>query len=365
MEYDMMARKQILLVLFHVKRMFYEKRVLFILVIISTAISTFGIFFFGDYLAAYYSDFANQVGDSLYIEGNLNETYKAKLIDGIEQLDLAQISQIICEQTEEEESEDENPIIKGEFHNNFDSRMQCGEVPAWDETRSYIVIDAFRASDIANDLKKNQNVLGQKIKVDGREYTVSGICSITEDDECIVPVLYYLNHYEANQVEISFQHTLSKQERESMEMLFGSDELVELNWSDLKEPWEQGEFMIRFVQLLGIFLLIGINIVMLIEYLLYRNKRKYCIYSICGGTDRNIRSIIFWQIFVHMLFGTVLGSILVAVFKQTIGNVEWLYRGNWYLYLWLLGIVVLIQAGTAYGLDWKMNRKLEIYQIEE
>lgn len=354
-----------MLVLFNVKRMFYEKKVLFILVIISTAISTFGIFFFGDYLAAYYKDLANQMGDSLYIEGNLNETYKAKLIDGIEQLDLTQISQIVCEQTEEEEGEDGNSIIKGEYHNNYDNRMQSGETPAWDERRAYIVMDEFRASEIADDLQKNEKVLGQKLKVDGKEYTVSGICTITEDNELIVPVLFYLNHYEANQVEISFQHKLSEREKERMETLFSLDNVVELKWTDLKEPWEQTEFMISFVQLVGVFLLIGINIVMLIEYLLYRNKRKYCIYSICGGTDRDIRSIIFWQIFVHMLFGTVLGSILVAVFKQTIGNVEWLYRGSWYLYMWLFVIVVLIQAVTAYGLDWKMNRKLEIYQIEE
>lgn len=359
----MMARKQIMLVLFNVKRMFYEKKVLFILVIISTAISTFGIFFFGDYLAAYYKDLANQMGDSLYIEGNINETYKAKLIDGIGQLELNQISQIICEHTEEEE--DGNPVIKGEFHNNYGNRMQSGETPAWDEGRAYIVIDEFRANEIVDELQENEKLLGQKLKVDGKEYTVSGICSITEDDEFIVPVLFYLNHYETNQVEISFQHTLSKQDKERMETLFGSDNLVALHWSDLEEPWEQTEFMVSFVQLLGVFLLIGINIVMLIEYLLYRNKRKYCIYAICGGTDRDIRSIIFWQIFVHMLFGTVLGSILVAVFKQTIGNVEWLYKGSWYLYMWLFVIVVLIQAVTAYGLDWKMNRKLEIYQIEE
>lgn len=56
-----------MLVLFNLKRMYVEKKALFLLVIISTAISTFGIFFFGDYLAEYYKNIESQMGDCLYI----------------------------------------------------------------------------------------------------------------------------------------------------------------------------------------------------------------------------------------------------------------------------------------------------------
>ena len=133
----------------------------------------------------------------------------------------------------------------------------------------------------------------------------------------------------------------------------------------MKQPWEQTEFMLNFVQLLGVFICIGINVVVLIQYLLYRNKRKYCIYSICGGADRDIHTIIFNQIFIHMLLGTVPGWILFRVFKLILGNVEWLYGGNWYFYMWIFVLIIIIQVVTSCILEWKMRQNLEIYQVEE
>lgn len=360
----MMIRKQIMLVLFNLKRMYIEKKALFLLVIISTAISTFGIFFFGDYLAEYYKNIESQMGDCLYIEGNLKEECKPQLINGIKKLKLAQVSEIICGDTQIQLN-GESCVIKGEFHNNFEQRMLSGKLPAWNEKNAKVVLDEFQAENIADTIPRGQKLIGYKLNMDGKTYTVSGICSTTEEDELIVPVLFYLNHYSTNQVKISFQHTLSSQEKEKIEKLFAFDDLLEVNWTALKQPWEQTEFMLNFVQLLGVFVCIGINVVVLIQYLLYRNKRKYCIYSICGGADRDIHTIIFNQIFIHMLLGTVSGLLLFRVFKFILGKVEWLYGGNWYFYMWIFVLIILIQVVTSCILEWKMRKNLEIYQVEE
>ena len=66
-----------------------------------------------------------------------------------------------------------------------------------------------------------------------------------------------------------------------------------------------------------------------------------------------------------MLLGTVPGWILFRVFKLILGNVEWLYGGNWYFYMWIFVLIIIIQVVTSCILEWKMRQNLEIYQVEE
>ena len=361
----MTLKKRVMLIIFDLKQMLIENKALFWLVIISMSVSTFGIFFFGDYLVQYYKNIESQKGDNFYIEGKWQTSEKENLILAIKKLNFTDISQIICERTSDNIEEQSEVKIKGEFHSNYKNRMLSGDLPLWDEEQNKIVIDEFRAADIADEISENEKIIGQQIDIGEQKYEVVGICSITDDDELIVPIVNYIKNYETDYVEISFKHSLIPKDKEKIENLFSGNKAVSYGWSYVKEPWQNSKFLLDFVQLIGIFVIIGINVLMPIQYLLYKNKKKYCIYSICGGADKDIRKIIFWKIFIHIFIGIILGVILEIVFKSTIGNVDWLYKGDWKFYSYLFVTVIAIQVITVCILNYRMNKGIEIYRIEE
>lgn len=351
--------KKICLVCFNLKKMYKDNKMLFLLVILSTMISTFGIFFFASYLADYVQSFTKQTGDMLIIEQEFSDNSGNEVLKGILSLNTEEIEVIVCKQ--ENISEDENSNIMGEYHKNYSSRMHSGRVFEINETNPYVIIDEFQALNM--DIKDTP--INEKIEINGKEYQVAGVCTITEYGEIIVPVGYFLKNCVVNQIEITFSNSFSKEKRKEIEKVLIQYGVEEINWKAPEVPFNSTEFWVNFLQVLAIFIVIGINILVLIHYLLYRNKKNYSIYAICGGNDIEIFLVIFLQVFIHLLLGTVLGVIGTLLFFRGMGNVDWLYQGSVSFYFIVFGIIVLVYVIAACILERKINGNREIYQIEE
>ena len=351
--------KRIILIWFNIKKLYREHTLLFLLVIFSTMVSTFGIFFFTSYLAGYYDSLKNQAGDMLVIEQSISKNMGEALVQGILELDVDLIADIVCENVSENISDEST--VKGEYHKNYNTRLQCGRLLQIEEDSPVAVIDEFCAEENSFGISP----IGQSIDLYGKEYEIVGVCTITENDEIIIPVAYYLQNFETTQVAITFERSFSKEKRHEIEMILEKYGVMNIAWKSVESPWENVEFWINFVQILMVFVIIAINIFVLIHYLIHKNKRNYCIYSICGGNDKEISAIIFGQIFIHLLMGNICGLLASCIFFKVLGAVEWLYYGNIKFYLLVFGVIVAFHSVASFVLERKINGKSEVYQVEE
>lgn len=352
--------KRVFFVWFNLKKMYRVNKLFFILVIISTMISTFGIFFFASYLAGYFFDsFLSQPGDMLIIDLEHSQMDGDDLLHVMEELGKDEMADIVCEQEQGYKQQEYN--VMGEYHRNYSLRMQCGRLLEIEENFPNAVIDEWTAAAITS----GDTPIHQYMEIDGKRYQVVGVCTMTDNDEVIVPVAYFLQNFKVSRIQIVFSGRLSVQKRNEKEMILKKYKINENDWKAMGKPWKNVDFLINFIQVLGVFIIIGINIFVLIYYLLYKCKRNYCVYSICGGTDREVFYIIISQNLVHLLIGIVLGTVLKEVILKAIGDVDWLYQGDFIFDLFLLFINILIHMIASYILGKIFIEKSEIYQIEE
>lgn len=360
----MKKNKKIWMIISQLKKLYRDQKVLFVLVVASTLISTYGFFFFTDYFANYVEGLSNQKGDRLCIEEQLSEEQKEQFLAFLQDLEFDPIEEIVCEArgTQHVDQNQVDIVVKGEYHRNYNARLLVGSLPDWSQNDATIVIDEFKTVEMESD----KSILEQKMMIDGTEYKVQGVCSILPEEEVIVPLHYYLKNFSTDYIEMEFNKKLTRKERKVYEKTLNLIVGNNLNWESPPKVWEVKEFWGNFWQVIAILVVIGINIAMLIEYLVFRNKRKYCVFSICGGGEKDITSIIFWQIFIHMWIGTISGACVAIISRLMIGKLEWMQHDN-SVQLYLAAFIMLsaLEAAVAFGLERKMAKKMEIYEVEE
>ena len=351
--------KNLWMIGFHLKKMQRSNRMLFWLVIISTMISTFGIFFFSGYIASNYDMTLEGSGDELAIRQEFKKNESDELYKGLEEVTSDGVLDIIC--TNSDVDKDEEFWIMGEYHKNYDERMQSGRMVELNETEPYVVVEDFSIYE----MEFEDTPIGEYIDINGSRYEIIGVCSLTTEREAMVPVAYYLNHYDTDYITITFSEKMTSDKKEKIEDKLKKYGVQNMEWVNPAKPWDDSGFWVNFVQVALIFVIIGINVYILVQYMLHKNKRNYCIYSICGGTENEIMGIVFGQVFVHLLIGTIFGTILAFILFQVMKPMDLLYLDDWHIYIVVYLLVVLMYAVLAWSIQCKTLKNLEIYQIEE
>lgn len=359
----MTKRKQIALITMQIKKMYKEKRALFFMVIFSVMISTYGVFFFTDYLSSYIEQLSNRRGDCLTIGQELTRQSSKSFQNIMKELDYSQISEIICSDSDASKSNIDNEIlIKGEYHQNYKKRLLVGRLPEWDSTEPEIVIDEF----MAEALEEPDSPVGKKVKIGDTEYKIIGVCSIMDEDEVIVPLTYYLTHFRTNQIQIQFKKELSNHQKEQLTALFEAENFTQIKWRELPKIWTSDVFWKNMWQVMAVFVVIGINIFMLMQYLINKNKRKFCIFSICGGGRDDIATIIFGQIFIPIFIGTMLGFMMAIISRMSFGQLEWFaHKDTVPIYAMIFSVLLGIEIVVSIRLEKVMIQGVELYYVED
>lgn len=358
----MNIKKVCIMIIHQLKQVIKEKKLLFLLVILSVSVSTFGVFFYADYLACYAEKMSGQQGDCLLIESHLKKEDTKKIKQVLKQLDDSEINHIICSDVDAGKVESDSEIfLKGEYHKNYEERLLIGRLPEWKSEKREIVIDEFTAEN----LNKNISPIGQKINIDDKDFNVIGVCSITEEDEMIVPIAFYLDNFTTNKIQISFCKELLQDEKERVSELFTSRG-IKVIWKSRMHTWINMEFWKNIWEIVAVFLLISINNFMLMRYLVIRNRKKYCVYSICGGTRRNISGIISVQTFIPIWLGTLIGFFLILIANPFLQKYEWLkHEDSGITYTIILGLLLVIEVVVCGIFKKVMINKVELYYVEE
>lgn len=349
--------KVLYLVYQNLKKMFRSNCLLFLLVILSSMVSTFGILFFSGYLAGDYNNFVLQRGDKFILNQLSKEIDGKKIWQAITQMNSEDITDVICSKGQSDSEQE----IMGEYHRGYQSRMLCGELFGLEETKPVAIIDEMRAAEITNgDLPT-----GLYYEIENQKLEVAGVCTITEQDEVMVPVAYYLHNLPVQSIEVTLQHTMTDSQRAEIEAIFEKQGFRGVVWESPKKPWGNISFWVDFIQIALIFVVICINVLILIYYLFKRMKRNFCIYSVCGGEDRCIFFVIFLQTFCHLLAGIVLGVVSSVPFFLYMKDVSWLLHDNVLYYFGVFVFIVFLHMIFSFIVERIVSKELEIYQVME
>lgn len=338
--------------LFHI---FLQDRYLFILMIACTAVSTFGIYFYSYYLAGYYAAYDCEQYDCVEIS-NFTSASVDQILESIDDLDIRLIRDVYCK----ESMQNENIPVMGEYHSDYASRLLSGSLFDINEEDSKVIMDELTLAVMADEITFEDTPIGAEILINQIPYSIAGVCSITEFEEVIVPVKYFIRNYPVKTIEIRFQKRMDSEKKRTVEGLF---DYADLAWSKSQSIWENTDFMMKMLQISIVFLIILINVYMISYYIAKKQRDKFNKYYVCGAYGKQLHFISFFQIILQKIPGILLGIILFGVVHYEVRNYHFLYNEKsmglamflfWLnLVMHLLFSMVVCQStkGDLYALD--------------
>ena len=370
--------KTIWLALHNVKKIYKRHLFVFLLIVISMCVSSFGMLFYSGYIGQTCAEREEGNGDCL----------KLTLLDGgkgknvIQTLDFMmmkykQLSYIKINDSQNEEddnamkdsgmesTEETNEIsisIVGEYNKQYEKTLLVGRNLLYEENEAVALIP----SDYVTYLEYDDVPIDSKICFEKCNMNVVGVLSYMDEEAIIVPIKYYIENFEGKYLEIGFAERLSKSEREQIDreiLEYGIGE--ESNWVLAKPVFQSWDFWYEFLQIVMIFLVIIINIFVIIYFLMLRMRQTYSIYSICGGGRIRTLFVIILQAFLIILIGNIIGSIVYLIFLPFAKSLKLAYQGSLVFYMIISALIGVISLIVTVITSIKVNRKITVYRTLE
>lgn len=338
--------------LFHT---FLQDKYLFILMVACTAVSAFGIYFYSYYLAGYYASYDCEQYDTVEIT-NFASASVDQMIQSIDDMDIRLIRDIYCKESLQKETA---PIM-GEYHSDYTSRLLSGTLYDIKEEDNKVIVDELTMAAIADEIRYEDTPIGAKILINQMPYSIAGVCSITEFEEAIVPVKYFLRNYPVETIEIRFQKRMDTKKKKRIEGLF---DYADFAWSESQSIWENADFIMKLLQISIIFLVILINTYMISFYIAKKQRDKFNKYFVCGAFGKQLRFISFFQIILQEIPGILLGIVIFEAVHYGIRKYQVLYNGkgmglalflfiiNLTMHLLFSMVICRCSKGDLYALD--------------
>lgn len=319
----------------------YDKRV-FILIIVCTAITTFGFTFFISYIAGYCQKYYCNEQQSVTI--TFDQQKEGTRIDkSIQKLNMDYVEDIYCKNFQEQR-------MQGEYHKDYTGRMLLGDMWKEKEEKNYVIVSELDL--LGRGYQKTP--IGSKYNYSGKDYVIKGVCSITEEDEIIVPIRYFIKNFSIDEVTIRFQKN-REIEREKINRIFNTGNI---KWNEPLTTFIQtSEFMTRLTQVSFIFVILLINVYMTSYYIVKKQRNKNRIYTICGANNLQIRKITTIQLTIQEIAGIVIGVICYLAMVYFVQIQDLLYRGGIVFYAGMIGVSILIHILFIVGLCFFYKRK--------
>ena len=370
--------KLIWLSLHNVVKIYKKHLLVFLLILTSMSVSSFGLLFYSGYSGRTCAERDLGKGDCLKIilAESVENKSLIKMLDELvikqEQLDHLKLSSF---QDSEERSETENSgqgteeieneisvTIVGEYNKKYQNRLLIGRNLTYEDTEALVMIP----SELTRYLEYDDVPINATLDFGKDRLKVSGILSYTENNEVVVPIKYYIEMFHGKYLEAGFNGKLTREQRNQVDNILASYQNVDAyNWILMKPTLLSFDFWVEFFQILMIFLVIIINIFVIIYFLMLRMKQTYSIYLICGGGSKEILFIITLQAFFIMLLGILIGFVGFVILLPSVKSMNLLFQGSIFFYI---AICILIAVAT-----WllslitcnKVNHNIVIYRTSE
>lgn len=346
----------------NLKKLIKEHIVIFIIIVLGLAVSTFGMLFFSGYFAdSYYKTLQGEVCSiQLSINSGTNSGEIENVLSSLTNIEKGNVISVVVSNSKISSSyvpQSSIPVI-GKYSVSDKERILLGHYYNSDENSPVVLISEQCASMI----DVSSTPINQLISIGGNQLTIIGIL-ISGEIGYIVPVNYYVNHYPVTNIKISFNQKITRDEFKSIVNAYPKQiSNYELNYQ--ASPFFSVSFLPQLVQILLIFSFTFINIVMIISLWQKYYIRQYKIYYICGCTKTKTFSVISVQIIILSIISIIFGLLLYLVCLskfELLGLVSEKINDCFLMCFYILLLIIVF----AVVLSKKIVNNLGLYKIEE
>jgi len=289
-----------------IKTLIRQKTILFLIIVFSFAVSVFGILFYSGYFA--YSYYDSLRGEVCNIEIILEPTAFSSTIHEI----LSNVTSLSRETVTSVIVREKNNTI-GDYR--YGSTIPVlGKYDVLDKTQVLVGryftenesdFVALLSEHFAAQLGIGNTPVGTTIQVGKDDYTLVGII-FNSENAYIIPVDCYIDHYNVTSISVSFSENVSQIGMRNIYSAFG-DSISSYIFSSRLSPFLSRSFLPSLMQILLIYCFTLANVVLVILLWQKCNLNRYCIYYICGITNKCHILLIVLQIIAVSLFGILIG----------------------------------------------------------
>ena len=289
----------------NIMKLITQKRMLLIIIVLSFAVSVFGMLFYSGFFAYSYYDWLKgevcRIELSIQNSASVDRVYE--IISRISGLSPDAVISIVVSEGEVSKSNYVSgkiiPVI-GKYDVLEGQQILLGRYFERDEKSPVALLSESCAAVLAIE----DNPIGSTIHHEQGDYTLVGIL-FNSDYAYIIPVDYYIEHYQVTNITILFNENIERNEVEKVSSDF--NEIDDCNYVKQASPFLSTSFLPSLIQILLVYSFTLLNIVLVILLWQKGNHRRYAIYRMCGMRDFHLYLLIAFLITITSFIGMILG----------------------------------------------------------
>ncbi len=352
----------------NIKSLIHHHCFLFIVILFSVALSSFGIFFYSGYfLYSYYDTVGlNRNHLSIQLQDGTQPEAISEIIQQLTSIGTDQVRKLTVHENSDIQrngsySAQSIPVI-GVYRPEYAKRVLLGRFFTPQENAPSIVLSEF----ITEVLEFHQSPVGSSISIGGDEFKVIGMISHSYEDGYLIPIEYYIKHFPASLIDIIYVPELSRSKLKNIcEALSQNSNILSCEITSPSSPFLSSDFMLSFLQIILIFCAAFINIISMLYFWNRLCRQTYRIYSICGSSPGQKFSIILMQTLALMVPSVAAGFLLFTALLPVLGHLKLVYASHMENYLFIGAVLMIIVFCASILLAVRNLKEREIYIIKE
>lgn len=344
----------------NIKKLKTQHLTMFLLISISTIISTFGILFYTGYIVNYYSDEENVKCLSVEIDKNADKdaiydfASELRCLRGLNNIVLLEDDYI------EYYTADEIPVI-GEYSISFSDDLLIGKAYNFDSTKNNALITEYTTAN----LQIKGNPINYSVK--NNELYICGVLKFNKYEGYIVPVNYFIENYKTKIVNADFTVLDNSILDNEINLLISKYQSIITNstFSMENSIFDNENFISTFVQILLIFCIAIINIFAMIAFWLKSLNKDFKIYLICGLNKKSLIAIIMVQSVLLFTANELVGLLLYLLCLNIFAYLGIVINGFISIYLLAFLVVFLISVIGSFIVSLRIARQHKIYILKD
>lgn len=341
---------------------------LFIVILFSVALSSFGIFFYSGYfLYSYYETTGmNRNHVSIQLQDGTQPQAVSEIIQQLTSIGTDQVQKLTVQETSDipkngSYSAQTLPVI-GIYRPEYAKRLLLGRFFTPQENAPSIILSEF----ITEALEFHQSPVGSSISIGEAEFKVIGMISHSYEDGYLIPMEYYIRHFPTSCIDITYLPEFSRSQlKDICSTLAQNSNILSCEITSPSSPFLSADFLLSFLQIILIFCAVLINIISMLYFWNRLCRQTYQIYSVCGGSPGQKLGVTLLQTLSLTIPSIAFGFLLFASLLPVLGRLQLVYASHIENYLFIGAVLMVIIFGASLLLAARNVKEREIYIIKE
>lgn len=343
----------------NILKLVQQKTILFLIILISFAVSVFGVLFYSGYFA--YSYYDSLKGEVCSVEVLLrpltsSENVREIISDATKLSPEAVISVIAADGDINNNYVPGNTIpIIGKYSTFEKEQVLLGRYFDKNENEAVVLLSEMCASIIGIP----NSPIAKIITIGQKDFSIVGVL-FNSELAYILPLDYYIDNYPVTKISVLYNQNISFAEMQSINKEH-SDSIADYTFVKQKSPFLSISFLPSLIQILLVYSFTFINILLVILLWQQCCLEQYKIYYICGIQEKQLFFTILFQIINTSLIGIIIGLVSYIGLLPLFESLS-IVRESLFDCLIIVGIIVMIVIVFSAIYSKKTVRRLGTYK---